>query len=141
MTNPADEGVLDIGKSSARGVTRRNFIKLAAVVVGTATITKRWPDLRFPEGPPAAVATEVLPIGYITQVVGDVPKGWLLCDGSDISRWQYPELARTLDAMGYPSASLPDFRLPVPTNNPFRVWHEDVSQQPFLNMRVAIKVE
>lgn len=47
--------------------------------------------------------TAIIPVGLIAYCSGDVPGGWLLCDGSSISNTRYGQLAAYLG-----STTLPD---------------------------------
>lgn len=56
----------------------------------------------------------VMPVGTIIAYGGrNVPKGWLLCDGSSVSRTQYPELYIAIDtSWGRGSQAKTTFNLP-----------------------------
>lgn len=69
-----------------------------------------WIDLIFKPG------GDTLPIGTIIPFGGEsIPNGWLLCDGSDVSREEYAELFKVLETKfgsgdNYLTFTLPDFR-------------------------------
>lgn len=57
--------------------------------------------------PPAAALTgyDIVPVGSMMYWAGatlSIPTGWLLCDGSTVSRTTYPDLNVLLSAAGYP---------------------------------------
>lgn len=73
-----------------RDLTRRNFLKTAAMAMAAAGL-KLSPamELHRQEG--------LLPVGYLLAYGhDDLPRGWIPCDGSRVSRYDYPELFEVL---------------------------------------------
>lgn len=61
-----------------------------------------------------------LPVGSITAYAGKfTPSGWLLCDGSSVSRTDYPELYATIGTTYGSGDGRTTFNLPMLTDNRF----------------------
>ena len=56
---------------------------------------------------------KLLPSGMITQFAGvTAPNGWLICDGSEISKTNYPDLFAVIDTIYGTAADNSKFKLP-----------------------------
>lgn len=69
---------------------------------------------------PYASATATVPVGTVVAFMGQtVPEGWLLCDGSEISRGTYAELFTQLGTMYGEGDGASTFNLPDLTDGKF----------------------
>lgn len=99
------------------------YIKTSGVTFNTL-----WLDLQT-----AAGTTAVLPPGLVMQYGGsNAPTGWILCDGSAISRTTYSDLFTAIstnygDGDGSTTFNVPDLRGRVPVGYAASGGHVDVS--------------
>jgi len=73
-------------------------------MANAAKITERGTDGLASEALiPASQPGDVFPAGVIVDFAGSAaPTGWLICDGSVVSRGTYPSLLAVLSAAGFP---------------------------------------
>lgn len=69
---------------------------------------------------PYASATATVPVGTVVAFMGQtVPEGWLLCDGREVSRTDYPTLFSTIGITYGAGDGVSTFNLPRLTDNRF----------------------
>ena len=90
-------------------------------MAGSPNITERGTDgVAFEKPIPASQPGDVFPAGVVLFYAGaSAPTGWIICDGSEVSRATYPTLFTNIGTTwgvgnGSTTFNLPDFRDRIP---------------------------